>query len=235
MKREVKTLIEESKAKWGGYASLLSYRLLNLCTDAEPAAMLSFTVEVEDEDLPLEKVAQVYLPREDQFEIVPTTNDYIFTISKGIKEAHPEFDITVKDPEEGDDDDQLKHIICTVPPVNKDRHDTLIEGVKVACDETKTKMDATYEELKVRLNIALVGVSNDESDAAKKEMKEVYDSYHQYVEQQKASKVKDIDDAYERYQQQKTKQLKQQKEEEDANSKMAGKSIRLTDNGEDEY
>ncbi len=241
MKREVGALIEESKSRLGGYSSLLSYQLLNLCIDAEPTAMLSFTVDIEDEELALEDVAQVFLPREDQFAIIPTTNDYILPICKGIKEAHPEFDINVKEPEgdeeQNDDEEQeqVKHIICTVPPVNKDRHDTLIDGVKTVCDATKTRMDTTYEELKVRMKIALVGASDDEINAGKKQLKSVYDRYNEYIQQQKESKVKDIDDAYERYQQQKAQQVQQQKEHEDATSKEAGKSMRMMESAEDEY
>ncbi len=249
MKRDVLSLIEEAKAKWGGYSAMLSYQLLNLCTEAEPAALLSFTVDIEDQSMPLEEVANVFLPRVDQYEIVPSTDEYIFPISKGIKEAHPEFDIQVKDPDEseadeeegqdegagGEEEEKVKHLVCTVPPVNKDRHDTLVNGVKTACDAAKNSMDASNEEIKIRMKIALVGASDKEVDAGKKGLKTVYDRYDQYIQQQRESKLKEIDDAYERYLNDKDKKVQEQQEEEAANNKDAGKSIKMGDLGEDEY
>ena len=149
MRRSIETLIDEMKTKMSGYVVLLQYRYMNLCVKAEAAALLSITViDEEGEEKDLEAVASAALGNEYQFEIYPNDKKMTYAISRGIKEAHPEFKIDIRTEDDGnaseEDDDQEKVIVCTMPEVNKDRHDTLMDGVGTLYDQCKAKLDANH-------------------------------------------------------------------------------------------
>ena len=211
MRRNIESLINEMKNKMSGYAVMLQYRYMNLCVKAEPAALLSFTVtDDEGEETNLEEVASAGLANDYQFEIYPNDPKMVFAICKGIKEAHPEFKIDTRT-EESDEESEENQvvIVCTMPEVNKDRHDLLIEGVDTLYDQCKAKLDANHATYKTRLTAKLVGSSEDDIQEAEDELEKVYKTHDDICLEYKEEKVKEIEEAYQRY-------LDEQKKKQDA-------------------
>ncbi len=235
MRKSIETLIDEMKTKMSGYAVLLQYRYMNLCVKAEPAALLSISViDEEGEESDLESVASACLANDYQFEIYPHESKMVFAISKGIKEAHPEFKIDVKSEENSNDsgEDENKYILCTMPEVNKDRHDTLLDGVNTLYDQCKGKLDTNHTVYKSRLTAKLLGGSEEETKEAEDKLEEVYNKHDEICLQFKSDKIKEIEEAYQRYL---TEQANKQAEEDEkaaARGVNAGQAFNI--NQEDE-
>ena len=211
MRKSIEALISEMKSKMSGYAVMLQYRYMNLCVKAEPAALLSFTVtDDEGEETNLEDVASAGMANDYQFEIYPNDPKMVFAICKGIKTAHPEFKIDTRT-EESDEESEENQvvIVCTMPEVNKDRHDLLIEGVDTLYDQCKAKLDANHATYKTRLTAKLVGSSEDDIQEAEDELEKVYKTHDDICLEYKEEKVKEIEEAYQRY-------LDEQKKKQDA-------------------
>ena len=211
MRRSIEALISEMKNKMSGYAVLLQYRYMNLCVKAEAASLLSISVvDDEGEDNDLESVAVATLANDYQFEIYPHEPKMVFAICKGIKEAHPEFKMDTRT-EEGDEESEENQvvIVCTMPEVNKDRHDALIDGVGMLYDQCKAKLDANHAVYKTRVTAKLVGSSEGDIQEAEDELEKVYKMHDDICLQYKEEKVKEIEEAYQRY-------LDEQKKKQDA-------------------
>lgn len=235
MKKSIETLIGEMKTKMSGYAVLLQYRYMNLCVKAEPAALLSFSViDEEGEERDLESVASACLASDYQFAIYPNDSKMVFAISKGIKEAHPEFKIDVKSDGSSEDseDDQEKYLLCTMPEVNKDRRDNLIDGVGMLYDQCKAKLDANHTVYKTRLATKLLGSSEDDANEANDQLEEVYSRHVELCSQYKDAKLKEIEEAYQRYLAEQTAMQTEADEKAAARGENAGQAFSI--NQEDE-
>jgi ribosome recycling factor len=172
---------------------------------------LSFTVtDDEGEETNLEDVASAGMANDYQFEIYPNDPKMVFAICKGIKTAHPEFKIDTRT-EESDEESEENQvvIVCTMPEVNKDRHDLLIEGVDTLYDQCKAKLDANHATYKTRLTAKLVGSSEGDVQEAEDELEKVYKTHDDICLEYKEEKVKEIEEAYQRY-------LDEQKKKQDA-------------------
>ena len=211
MRKSIGALINEMKSKMSGYAVMLQYRYMNLCVKAEPVALLSFTVtDDEGEETNLEEVASASLANDYQFEIYPHDPKMVFAICKGIKTAHLEFKMDTRTEEsDGESEENQVVIVCTMPEVNKDRHDVLIDGVDTLYDQCKAKLDANHATYKTRLTAKLVGASESDVQEAEDELEKVYKMHDDTCLQYKEAKVKEIEEAYQRY-------LNEQKQRQDA-------------------
>ena len=235
MRKSIETLIDEMKTKMSGYAVLLQYRYMNLCVKAEPAALLSISIiDEEGEESDLESVASACLANDYQFEIYPHESKMVFAISKGIKEAHPEFNIDVMTEEGGNDSDEEenKYILCTMPEVNKDRHDTLLDGVNTLYDQCKGKLDTNHTVYKSRLTAKLLGGSEEETKEAEDKLEEVYNKHDEICLQFKSDKIKEIEEAYQRYLTEQANKQAEADEKAAARGENAGQAFNI--NQEDE-
>ena len=235
MRKSIETLIDEMKTKMSGYAVLLQYRYMNLCVKAEPAALLSISViDEEGEESDLESVASACLANDYQFEIYPHESKMVFAISKGIKEAHPEFKIDVKSEENSNDsgEDENKYILCTMPEVNKDRHDTLLDGVNTLYDQCKGKLDTNHTVYKSRLTAKLLGGSEEETKEAEDKLEEIYNKHDEICLQYKDAKLKEIEEAYQRYLKEQAEKQTAADEKAAARGENAGQAFNI--NQEDE-
>lgn len=235
MRKSIETLIDEMKTKMSGYAVLLQYRYMNLCVKVEPAALLSISViDEEGEESDLESVASACLANDYQFEIYPHESKMVFAISKGIKEAHPEFKIDVKSEENSNDsgEDENKYILCTMPEVNKDRHDTLLDGVNTLYDQCKGKLDTNHTVYKSRLTAKLLGGSEEETKEAEDKLEEVYNKHDEICLQFKSDKIKEIEEAYQRYLTEQANKQAEADEKAAARGENAGQAFNI--NQEDE-
>ena len=202
MRRSIKIIIGELDGKLTGHAALLNYRYMNLCVKAEPAALLSFTItDIEGNTYNIEEVADTLMPDDYSFEFVPKEMGMLPFIQEGIAEAHPEFKQKVIKPEADDryfypdtpEYDQERHLICTMPEVDKNRYDLLkqermVEMEKVKAEYTKTIADKTAD------------LPKEEADEAKDKMEELCKQYFDLSKQYRDTKEEEIEEAYKQWQ-----------------------------------
>lgn len=255
MKRSIALMLGEAKNRMSGYVALTNYRYMNLCVDAEPAALLSINIELDNTTYTMEEVADVAKPQDNQFAILPkdSSKEVFLAISKGIMATHPEFKQDVKDLDDEDDensDDEgnggginnvegedmsSKYILLTMPEINKDRHDFIIEGVDSLQKECLAKLDIVMQEQTQKIAIKLKGAEAKEIDEAKNTLQEFYDKHKELLEQYSNNKKEEVEKAYQRYQEEQDADENKRQEEEAAHSEEASQSMRMGADDDDEY
>lgn len=234
MRRAVEILLGEMKGKMSGYAVLLQYRYLNLCVKAEPAALLSLTViDSEGDKHDIEKVATSTLKNEYQFEIIPNEERLVYPICKALMKSHPEFKQEVIKAEEKDrlnpQDDDEKHIICTMPEVDKNRYDLLMDTVSSLYNECSVQLEKAHGVYAARMASKMAGQSVGDIQEAKDAVEEGYEQHKEIIKQYKELKEKEIEDAYQRYLSGKEADEQQQQEQDAAHNEQAGMSMNFDD------
>ena len=209
MRRSIKIIIGELDGKLTGHAALLNYRYMNLCVKAEPAALLSFTVaDIEGNTFKIEEVADTLMPDDFTFEFVPKEMEMLPFIQEGIAEAHPEFKQKVIKPEADDryfypdtpEYDQERHLICTMPEVDKNRYDLLKESVKALYDERMVEMEKVKAEYTKTIADKTAGLPKEEVDEAKDKKEELCKQYSDLSKQYRDTKEEEIEEAYKQWQ-----------------------------------
>ena len=209
MRRSIKIILGELDGKLTGHAALLNYRYMNLCVKAEPAALLSFTItDIEGNAYKIEEVADTLMPDDYSFEFVPKEMGMLPFIQEGIAEAHPEFKQKVIKPEADDryfypdtpEYDQERHLICTMPEVDKNRYDLLKQSVKALYDERKVEMDKLKAEYTKTLSDKTAGLPKEEVDEAKDKMEDLCKQYADLSKQYRDTKEQEIEEAYKQWQ-----------------------------------
>lgn len=235
MNATVITLLDSAKARMSGYAALLNYRYMNLSVKAEPAALLSFTVNVAGAEWPLEKAARVRNApgREDQFEIYPNSADLATPILKGLFSAHPEYKTEIKQVEDADNPGD-SYLLVTVPEVDKNRHDLLMQGVGTLADICKGQMDAVMETLTPQLAFKMTNATPEALKEAKDALQNLYDQHQDMCKQFRADKEQEIEEAYKKYQEQHAAQQKEQEEKDAAENEQAGMQMRMNRTEDDQ-
>ncbi|MBQ6379199.1 MAG: ribosome recycling factor [Prevotella sp.] len=236
MKKAIEILIQELESKLGGYAALLNYRFLNLCVKAEPVALLPVVIEDKEGDTHnIEDVANTMLINKYQFEIIPMDQEMIFNICKGFLTHHPEFKqevvISADDRKLYQDMENEKHIILTVPEVNKDRHDFLLDAVKVLYDQCKVQVDKTNAGYTAKMAAKIVGMLEAEAEEAKNKLEESQKMYAKICDDYLAAKQKEIEEAYQHYLDDQATKKAEAEELAAARGETAGQQLRL-DNDE---
>ena len=205
MRRSIKIIIGELDGKLTGHAALLNYRYMNLCVKAEPAALLSFTItDIEGNTYNIEEVADTLMPDDYSFEFVPKEMGMLPFIQEGIAEAHPEFKQKVIKPEADDryfypdtpEYDQERHLICTMPEVDKNRYDLLKQSVKALYDERKVEMDKIKAEYTQTLAEKTADLPKQEADEAKKRMEDLCNQYSEATKEFRNKKEQEIEEAH---------------------------------------
>ena len=136
----VSSAIAELKEKLNAYVALMNYRYINLCVKAELGSLLPVTVSAVGKELNIEDVAQIATPNEYQLDVYPKLNDYQQGIIEGIFDVHPEFKLEILQIESSDDK-RDKHLLYTMPDVDKERYDLLNNMAKVFRDECNVDID----------------------------------------------------------------------------------------------
>lgn len=230
-------LIRELESKLGGYAALLNYRYLNLCVKAEPVALLPVVIEDKDGDTQhIEDVARTMLINQYQFEVIPMDQDMVFNICKGFLTHHPEFKqevvVSAEDHKLYQDIENEKHIILTVPEVNEDRHDFLLDSVKALYDQCKVQMDKTNAVYTAKLAAKVVGQPEEVVEESKSKLEESQQMYSQMIDKYLAAKQKEIEDAYQHYLNEQTAKKAEADETAAARGEHAGRQMRIGDTDE---
>ncbi len=199
MRPIINTVIEDSKSRLNGYVMLLNFKYNNLCVKAEGAALLGVDVRVDGTVMDLEKTATVMQPRDDQFLVIPNDPYLVESIIKGIFEMHPEFKMEMKFLDEDIKDPSTRHMLYTMPEVNKDRRDLLVQAVDSLYDETKVQLELTANKDRINLINDLRGLPAEEIKEVEEAMDEAYNQYKDMAEKIHEEKVKEIEEGYERY------------------------------------
>jgi len=209
MRNSIKILLGEMDGKLTGHAGLLNYRYMNLCIKAEPAALLSLIVtDIEGNVYNIEDVADTMMPDDFTFVFVPKEMEMLPFIQKGIAETHPEFKQEVVKPKEDEhffvansaDYDKERHIVCTMPEVDKNRYDLLKQSVKALYDERKVEMDKLKAEYTKTLSDKTAGLPKEEADEAKDKMEALCKQYADLSKQYRDTKEEEIEEAYKQWQ-----------------------------------
>ena len=228
MKIAIETLIHEMEGRLGGYVTLLVYRYANLCVKAQPMALLS--AEIIDEEMgamKLEQVAGVMMPDEYHLKLVPFDPRFNFPLCKAIAKEHPEFKQDLVVPNDSNDEREC-HLILTMPEVNKDRRDALIDSVNVLYDGCKAKMDKTSAEYRLKLESKILTLpTDDERNEAKDALDSSIKNHQEIVDKVKADKVKEIEEAYQRYLDEQTSKRNIDDEAAAARGEHAGRQMRV--------
>ena len=200
MKRSVITEMEQLKAKLSGYVALYNYRQMNLCIEAEPAALLSVRIITEEGEKNMEDVAQVAVDKKYHFIFSPLYDDELRAIAKGIFEAHPEFKQEIKIWDGYDETDPSgKYIYCTMPEVNKDRRDALNTAVDTLYNKCKADMENANAKCTAKIASLMFDNSPEEIDKVKQARENVVKKFEDIREDMHTKKLEEIEEAYQRY------------------------------------
>lgn len=232
MRITIETLIHEMESRLGGYVTLLVYRYANLCVKAQPLSLLS--AQIIDEEMgvmKLEQVAGVMLLDEYHLKLVPFDPRFNFPLCKAIMKEHPEFKQDLVKPENGEEDERI--LILTMPEVNKDRRDVLIDSVNVLFDGCKAKMDKTSADYRLKLEKKILTLpTEDERTEAKDALDSSIKNHQGIVDKVKEDKVKEIEEAYQRYLDEQTSKRNQADETAAARGEHAGRQMRVGNSDE---
>jgi len=188
-----------------GYIGLLNFRYMNLCVKAEVASLLPVIVFIDGQETNIEDVANVNMPNEFQLGVFPKEPSQLPDIIAAIYEAHPEFKMEKKST--GDtEDESSQFVLYTMPEVDKDRHDLLMDAVKSLYDECRARLKTIYSEYQARFAELLVKVSPKEAEDAKKALDDLNDKCHDMVIDLLNKKQDEIEEAYQRYLEEKERQ-----------------------------
>ena len=201
--------IDEARKRMSGYIALLNYRYMNLCVKADVAALLPVSVYVDGEELNIEEVANVNMPDEYQLGVYPKEANDLQAIIQGIYEAHPEFKMEMKSMD-GGEDEASKYVLYTMPEVDKNRYDFLMNGVKGLHEECLARIDAVYANYQARFAELLVNASAEDASDVNKALEDAYDKCINMTDELLNKKQQEIEDGFTKY----VKDREQKKEEE---------------------
>lgn len=203
MRITVYKLLQEAQQKMNGYAVYMNYQFMHFGVKAEPAALLSVEVEVGGERMNLEDVADVAIPQDDQFALIPKEQDFLFDICKAVAQAHPDYKIGQKsmngEEEDSLDGEEDRYVLCTMPKVNDDRHDVGMNYVKAIYEGMTAKIDATHAAYGAKIIKQLASAKPEEIDEAKEELQKIYDQMKDICKSYREEKEKQIEEAYQDY------------------------------------
>jgi len=193
----VSSAIAGLQDKLNAYVALLNYRYINLCVKAELGSLLPVTVNAERE-YNLEDVAQIATPNEYQLDIYPKTFDYQKSIIEGIFDVHPEFKLEIL--QVGNTDDPKdKHLLYTMPDVDKNRYDLLNNMAKAFYEESKVDIDKECGEHMAGIPELIGKLPAEDIDEIRLVLSHIKDEYHEKIEELYQNKLTEIEEAYQRY------------------------------------
>ena len=239
MRKAVFDLLNEAQKKMSGFAVYMNYQFIHFSVQAEPAALLSVEVELNSGRMNLEDVADIMLPKDTQFGIIPKSQSYLFPICKAIGMVHPEYKIEQKsmdeeeypssntDDQSTDEMDNEKYILCTMPEMTKERHDAGMEYVKTIYGETLTKLDTVNTVYGAKICKALTQPKDNEIEEAKEKLKSMHDEHLEICKSYREEKENQIEEAYQDYLRRQEEKVSAEQEKEAAHSETAGKRFNM--------
>lgn len=198
--KTINEIFDETKQKMNGHTMLFYFHLSNLCIKADPMALLSATIKIEDKDLNLEDVASVSIPNDNQFAVRAKDTEYIMPITKGIKLEHPEFKLEEKTEKDEITGEDYVVIYYTMPEMNEERHNVCLEYIKANFDATSAKLEAIFSQGSAKVALKMTGASEENIKLAKDTLQEIYDWHTDTLKKLKEDKEKEVEEAYQAFQ-----------------------------------
>lgn len=230
MNARTQQILGEAKNKMNGYVMLLMLRYSNLCVKADAMSLLSVTVMIDDQEKNIEEVATIGMQKEDVIAVAPKFPNILFDIGKGVMTAHPEFKMDVVQKEDSKYEDDL-YLTFTMPEVDQDRRNLLIDGVDGLYKQCKAKLDEVREKCNVEIGMNMVGAEQEEIDATKDQLKQFHDFFKKTLDEATDTKKKEIEDAYQLYLEEQQQKEAAKKETEEAVGKDRIFSMKMTEKG----
>ena len=207
MKRSIVNTLNELNGRIMGHVAVMSYGYCQLCVKADASSILGFEETWNGLPQKIEDLADVYVHAEegddDKLDLFPKRSEYLPLLAKGIFEIHPEFkqDLLTFEGVDKEDEDSpdAKYLRLTMPEVNKDRRDVIMDALDLLHKQCLVKLDA----LKVKYEAKLTQLTVTSDPAAVKEaqdtLTEQIDQGKEMCENLTAEKRKEVEDAYQRY------------------------------------
>ena len=207
MKRSIVNTLNELNGRIMGHVAVMSYGYCQLCVKADASSILGFEETWNGLPQKIEDLADVYVHAEegddDKLDLFPKRSEYLPLLAKGIFEIHPEFkqDLLTFEGVDKEDEDSpdAKYLRLTMPEVNKDRRDVIMDALDLLHKQCLVKLDA----LKVKYEAKLTQLTVTSDPAAVKEaqdtLTEQIDQGKEMCENLTEEKRKEVEDAYQRY------------------------------------
>lgn len=236
MIKEVLLIQNEYDHTVGMHVFYMNYSFLNLCTEAEPAAMLSIPVLLGGKTLHIEDLADLTIPDKKHYCILPKSESHLSSLLHGVLTEHPELkpeimflgkDCFLSMDEVEENAEYQKLILCTVPEVNKERYDVLMDIVEAFYQKCKLDMEKLRTDYTVRQTKALKNALPQEMDEAKESMDKTTELYVKMREELYSMKKTEIEDAHKRYLEKQKEKAALLQEASDAKGEFAGFSMKL--------
>ena len=228
-KKNIPNLFEEAKLKMNGHAVLFIYNLMNICINAEPMALLSATVIINDQEQNLEDVANICLANEKQFAITPKKAEYIFPICKAIKLEHPEFKMEERTEKNPITQEEQTTLYYTMPVINEDFYNASMDYINVRHEATSAKINLLFTTYTAQITQMMAGADLEKIEQAKDKLKELYDTYMEMINKSREQKEKEVEEAYQEYLKTATEQAKPAEEKEAAQGEETLFSMNMND------
>lgn len=207
MKRSIVNTLNDLNARIMGYVAVMSYGYCQLCVKADASSILGFEQTYNGLPQKIEDLADIYVHTEagddDKLDLFPKRGEYLPLLAMGIMEIHPEFKQAILTFEgvdkEDEDSPDAKYLRLTMPEVNKDRRDVIMDALDLLHKQCLVKLDA----LKVKYEAKLTQLTVTSDPAAVKEaqdaLTEQIDEGKEMCENLTEEKRKEVEDAYQRY------------------------------------
>lgn len=229
MKRSIISQYDQLKGRLSGYIAMMEYRYMNLCVMAEEASLLPIKVEIENEKVNLEDVANVAKDGKYAFKVFPKYDEDLLAISKGIAMSHPEFkqerqtlNIEMDDGQKVD----VEYLQITMPKVNNDRYELLKKGSDLVYNDCKVQMETAKSKANAQIAILSADEKPEDIDKVKDAIKEIDKTWTEKRDKLHEDKLKEIEDAHQKYLQEQAEATQKRQEDEKAMGD-GGKSLDL--------
>ena len=227
--KNINGLFEETKGKLNGFAMLYYYHLCNLCIKADPMALLSATIEVDDSELNLEDVADAAMPDEYTFAITPRSAEYILPICKAIKLEHPEFKMQEKQEQNPLTDEQETIIHYTMPEVDDNRREVCMDYIQAKYEFVTAKMEVAYKAGSAKIFAKMAGAPAESIEKVREELEKLYNQHKDMCDKFRDDKTKEVEEGYQRYLNAQSEQDKQKAETQAAEGKNSVFSMNMNE------
>lgn len=223
MRIKVIDLIKESQTLFSAHAMSYCYKMMNLCLTSDPAAMLSFKVNCEGKLYNLDDIATVALPDDKHYLIYPTIKDFAPYIIKAMIKPHPEFKSEILE----EDEKNPFRILVTVPDVDDDRHDLLLDAIDSLTKETETNMNLLNKKYLGRIMGVIPLTALEELNEAKDNLNQIQDYFKDLCDKQHKKKLEEVEIAYNEWKSKAKEKATAKQEKEAAAGEKVGLSMSL--------
>ena len=153
----------------------------------------------------------------------------LFSICKGIKLEHPEFEMEEKRERNEFTDEEETVIYYTMPVVNENRRDVCMDYIKMRYEAITTKMEVVFTAHSTKIAAKMIGANAENIDAVKEKMQEIYDWHTNLCKEFRTDKEKEVEEAYQEYLKIVTEQKQQTEEKEAAQGTDTMFSMKMND------